>query len=59
MAFNSAMQNLGSGVAAFVAGVIMVKSDTGEILRYDWVGYVACLVGLLTIWTAKKVKAIS
>lgn len=59
MAFNSAMQNLGSGIAAFVAGLIMVKSDAGEIVHYDWVGYIACLVGLLTIWTAKKVKAIS
>lgn len=59
MAFNSAMQNLGSGVAAFIAGLIMLKSETGEILRYDWVGYIACLVGLVTIWTAKKVKAIS
>ncbi|WP_062058961.1 MFS transporter [Cellvibrio sp. OA-2007] len=59
MAFNSAMQNLGSGVAAFVAGLIMVKSNSGELLHYDWVGFIACLVGLLTIWTAKKVKAIS
>ena len=59
MAFNSAMQNLGSGVAAFVAGLIMVKSDAGELLHYDWVGYIACCVGILTIWTARKVKAIS
>ncbi|HSC66124.1 MAG TPA: MFS transporter [Cellvibrio sp.] len=59
MAFNSAVQNLGSGLAAFVAGLIMVKGDAGEILHYDWVGFSACLVGLLTIWTAKKIKAIS
>jgi predicted MFS family arabinose efflux permease len=59
MAFNSAMQNLGSGIAAFIAGLMLVKSDTGELLHYDWVGYTACVVGLLTIWTAKKVKAIS
>lgn len=59
MAFNSAMQNLGSGLAAFVAGLILVKGDTGEILHYDWVGYGACIVGLLTIWTAAKIKAVS
>ena len=59
MAFNSAMQNLGSGIAALVAGLIMTKTHTGELLHYDWVGYCACLVGLITIWTAKKVKAVS
>jgi predicted MFS family arabinose efflux permease len=59
MAFNSAMQNLGSGLAALVAGMIMVKSEAGPILHYDWVGYISCAVGLVSIWVAKKVKAVS
>jgi predicted MFS family arabinose efflux permease len=59
MAFNSAVQNFGSGLAAFIAGVIMTKSETGEILHYDWVGYLSCAIGLVTIWTARQVKAVS
>lgn len=59
MAFSSAVQNLGSGVAALIAGAIMIKAPTGEILHYDWVGYIACVVGVLAIYAATKVKAIS
>ena len=59
MAFSSALQNLGSGAAAFVAGMIMVKAPSGEILNYDIVGYIACVVSLLVIWSAAKVKAVS
>jgi len=59
MAFSSAVQNLGSGFAALIAGAIMVKAPSGEILHYDWVGYIACVVGLVAIYTATKVKAIS
>jgi predicted MFS family arabinose efflux permease len=59
MAFSSAVQNFGSGFAALVAGAIMTKAPTGEILHYDWVGYIACAVSLVAIYTATKIKAVS
>jgi len=59
MAFSSAVQNFGSGIAALIAGAIMVKAPSGEILHYDWVGYIACGVSLVAIYTAMKVKAVS
>lgn len=59
MAFSSAVQNLGSGFAALISGAIMVKAANGEILHYDWVGYIACVVSLVAIWAATKVKAVS
>lgn len=59
MAFSSAVQNLGSGVAALFAGTIMVKTSSGHILHYDWVGYIACAVSLVAIWASTKVKAVS
>ncbi len=59
MAFNSAMQNFGSGLAALIAGMIMVKSSDGRILNYDWVGFIACVVSLLAIGAAWRVKAVS
>jgi predicted MFS family arabinose efflux permease len=58
MAFSSAVQNLGSGVAALIAGAIMVKAPTGQILHYDFVGYFACAVTLVAIYAATKVKAV-
>jgi len=59
MAFNSAMQSLGSGLAALVAGIIMIKTESGEILHFDWVGYMSCAVGVVSILVARRVKLIS
>lgn len=59
MAFNSAMQSLGSGSAALIAGMIMIKTEAGEILHYDWVGYISCAVGVLSIIAARRVKVVS
>jgi predicted MFS family arabinose efflux permease len=59
MAFSSAVQNFGSGFAALLAGAIMVKAPTGQILHYDWVGFIACGVGLVLIWAGTKIKAVS
>ena len=59
MAFNSAVQNFGSGLAALVAGWIMVKAPSGEILHFDWVGYLACAVSVLAIAAAVRIKAVS
>ncbi len=59
MAFSSAVQNFGSGFAALIAGAIMVKAPDGQILHYDWVGYIACLVSLVAIYAATRVKAVS
>lgn len=59
MAFNAAVQNLGTGLAAFTAGLLLTKDSSGHILHYDWIGYLACLVGILTIWSAGKIRVVS
>ncbi|MCJ8314687.1 MAG: MFS transporter [Pseudomonadales bacterium] len=59
MAFNASMQNLGSGLAALVGGLILVKAPSGEILNYPWVGALSITVGLISIFVARKVKAVS
>ena len=59
MAFNSAVQNFGSGLAALVGGAIMVKAADGRILHYDWVGYLSCFFALLAIVAARRVKVVS
>jgi multidrug resistance protein len=59
MAFNSAVQNFGSGSAAFVAGLILSTDADGRLLHFEWVGVLACAIGLLAIWAGSKVKRIS
>jgi predicted MFS family arabinose efflux permease len=59
MALNSATQNFSSGVAALLAGLIMTQASNGRILNFDWVGYLSCVFGVLAIWMARRVKAVS
>jgi predicted MFS family arabinose efflux permease len=59
MAFSSALQNLGAGLAALLSGAIMSQNADGSLVHYSWVGYLSCLVALAAIATAWRVKAVS
>ncbi|WP_148713756.1 MFS transporter [Chitinolyticbacter meiyuanensis] len=59
MAFNSAVQNFASGIAAFVAGLMMSQGPRGELLGFGWVGLMSCVFGLVAIWVAYRVKAVA
>jgi predicted MFS family arabinose efflux permease len=59
MAFNSAMQNFASGAASLLAGLILTQRPDGSLANYGWVGALSCLAGLLAIWLARQIKAVS
>lgn len=59
MAFNSAVQNFASGGAAFLAGLIMYNAPDGRLMNYQWVGVLACLVGLAAIVVARRVERVA
>jgi predicted MFS family arabinose efflux permease len=47
MAVNASLQQFAGGVAAAVAGLIVVQSPTGVLSRYDVLGYV--VIGAMTV----------
>jgi DHA1 family inner membrane transport protein len=51
MSFNSSFQQLFTGMASIIAGLIVVRDQAGRIYHYDWVGYlsVAIVFGSLFI----------
>jgi predicted MFS family arabinose efflux permease len=59
MSFNSAVQNLATGLAAAVGGVMLTTSSSGYILGYEAVGYLSCIVAMASAWAAFKVRAVS
>lgn len=59
MSFTGAVQSVASGTASLVAGMLMDKGLHGELLHYDRVGYLSCLVGLLTYLAARRVRVVS
>lgn len=49
--FNSSVQQLGSGLAALVAGFIVSKDpETGKLLHYNWVGYLSIVTLLFCVY---------
>jgi predicted MFS family arabinose efflux permease len=59
MSFNSAVQNLFTGLAALIGGAMLSKSSSGFILGYEAVGYLSCLVAMASVWTAFRIRAVS
>lgn len=58
LSFNSAVQQLAAGVASFVAGLILAEGSQGELLHYNFVGYLAIFLSLLCIPLARRIKVV-
>ncbi|MFC3415660.1 MFS transporter [Algoriphagus hitonicola] len=59
LSFNSAVQQLATGVASLIAGIIIGETATGELTNYNVVGYIAIVFSVLCIPLARRVKIIS
>lgn len=58
MSINSSVQQLSSGLASFVAGLIVLEGQNGLLERYNWVGYLAVLASVLCMAVGKGIKAV-
>ena len=56
MSFNSACRQLTNGLAAYFAGIVITKGSDGLLYNYEWVGYFAILMGLISIFIGTKLK---
>jgi DHA1 family inner membrane transport protein len=55
MSFNSSVQQLSVGIAAFIAGSIVTASPSGELNNYNMVGYIAAIACVASIWAATRI----
>ena len=44
MSFNSSFQQLFTGAASIIAGLIVVRDAQGKIYHYNWVGYLSIAI---------------
>ena len=56
LSISGATQQLASGVASFVGGLIIAQDAAGQIVRYDWVGYLAVAATLLAMALAGRIR---
>lgn len=59
LSFNSAIQQLATGLASLIAGIIIGENAAGELTNYNIVGYIAIGFSLLCIPIARRVKIVS
>ena len=56
MSFNSSIQQLASGTAAFGASLIIGRNDAGELTHYGLVGILASAATLASIYLARRIR---
>lgn len=59
MSMNVAVQQISSGIAAYMAGLIIVKDAGGQLQHYNIVGYIAIGFSLIALYVAKNIKPVS
>jgi predicted MFS family arabinose efflux permease len=55
MALSSSIRQLGGGLAASLAGVIVVQKGNGPLGHYDILGYTCCATMLICWWLVSRV----
>lgn len=59
LSFNSAIQQIATGFASLIAGIIIGENAAGELTNYNVVGYIAIFFSLLCIPIARRIKIVS
>ncbi len=49
-AIMASLQQFSGGFASLFAGQILVQSSTGQLLHFDWMGYIVMATALLALW---------
>jgi predicted MFS family arabinose efflux permease len=57
MSLNSAVQQLGAGLASWVGGLLLTKDADGRLLGYPLVGMLGCASALGSVWLAGRLRA--
>jgi MFS transporter, DHA1 family, inner membrane transport protein len=59
MSFSSCVRDLISGVVTSLGGLVVSRSGTdGPLIGYGWLGWIAVGCGLVSLWLARRVKAV-
>lgn len=58
LSFNSAVQQLSSGLASFLGGLILVEGTGGKLLNFEVIGYIAIVISLLCIPLIRRIKVV-
>jgi len=58
MSIVSCVQQLTSALASYIAGIIISKNASGQLLGYDWVGFMAILSTFVAIYLSRHIETV-
>jgi predicted MFS family arabinose efflux permease len=58
MSFNASIQQLGAGLAALTAGLIIGQAPDGKLTHYGIVGWIAAISTIAAIWLASRIRIV-
>jgi len=58
MSFNASIQQLGAGLAAMTAGLVIGRAPDGTLTHYGVVGWIAAACTLVAIWLAHRIRIV-
>lgn len=58
MNVNASLQHLATGIASFVAGLIVLKGNEGKLINYNYVGIIAACASIISIFIASKLRPV-
>lgn len=56
MSLNSSVMQLASGLAAFLAGLVVDKNAAGQLVHYEYLGYSTVIFSILTVFAARRIR---
>ncbi len=56
MSLNSSVMQMASGLASFLAGIVVSKNPEGKLVNYEILGYSTMVFSLLSVFLARKLK---
>lgn len=57
MSLTACTRDLTSGITTAVGSALVTKAPSGELMHYNWLGWIAVAASLLSLWLARRVQA--
>ncbi len=55
MSLTACTRDLVSGITTAIGGFLVTRAPSGELLHYNWLGWIAVIASLLSLWLARRV----
>lgn len=55
MSLTACTRDLTSGITTAAGGFIVTRAPSGELVHYNWLGWIAVIASLLSLWLARRV----